>query len=96
MSIAISFIFALIDPFVIIPSFVLGWFVKNRSTALVSSFLFSMLIAVVIYLMRLELTDQVERLFPFVIKISVAVLVTYVTHRWKQLRELKKLRNISG
>lgn len=92
LKILIPFAFAFADPIIVIPSFIVGWFVQVRSAAIFVSLMIAILTAFVMYELRTRLGDSGINLIPFMIKICVAVLITFVAHKWKQNRIEKKMQ----
>lgn len=89
LSLIFTFIFAFIDPFVIIPAFVVGWFVKDRQNANLISAILALIIAVIMYGVRQSLGDVNIGILPFVVKIFAALVITNIAYAFR-VKRLKK------
>lgn len=83
-------LFALIDPFVFLPAVLLGLFVRRRYVAIFSSIMIGVLIGYAMFLMRIDLGDTRQNLFPFVSKLVAAGAITYLVHLFKSNRKSGK------
>lgn len=84
-----SLFFALIDPFILLPAALIGWFVRKRTVAAFATVMTQVLIAAVFLKIRSELGDEQMSVTALLAKLAVALLITELFYRWKQKRSKK-------
>jgi hypothetical protein len=83
MTVIFSFLIAFVDPLILFPSALVGWFIKPKNMALMGSLALGMLSAVLAFKTRTYLGDSNFNILAMVIKIPAGVLITLVVHMLK-------------
>lgn len=90
--ILMSVIFAFFDPFILVPSFLIGWFVSDRNGAVLISGTVSIIIGFIVYKTRLDIGDGTISLLPFLLRFVSSLLIAYLANILKSRRNEKKLQ----
>jgi hypothetical protein len=89
LTLIFTFILSFFDPFVFVPSILIGWFVKKREDVLIYSGVAAVLMAVIFYQIRQNLGDAEIAILPLMVRIAVAIIIAKLVYGFKKRKDQK-------
>ncbi len=86
--------FAFIDPFTLLPSLIIGWFISDRTAAVLLSGSVAIVMSIIIYQAMIKIGDTDINILPFFIRFLVAMAISFIAYECREKLKRRKRKKM--